>query len=181
MELLDVADCRGAGQMSADVVKALPDEIMEAVERALPALQVNALRDALNELEELRANVQTLISERDKEHKRYQSELSTSNSIAQKLDVAQTTIAKLESERDTYKQQARDTELESMRAALSATTETTDKFLRNTIFREKLQRQVINEQPVFTTNYVNGYPQQTQTGTTKVHQPVTETRETQSE
>jgi uncharacterized coiled-coil protein SlyX len=165
----------------SDTTTTLDKDILDAVERALPAIQVEGIRKALNELTELRtrnASQAKNLSDLSDQLAESRRSLSIARDEKAKVDGELESVKK---ERDMFKTMQRDAELAALKASLTATENTTDKFLKNTVYRESLQQQFMTDQPVFNTVYENGYAVQKQVASNRVPETTLNTKEKTTE
>ena len=161
----------------------LPKDLLEAIEATLPSIQVKALKDSLNELDRLRVSTEEQelkIADLRDERQEVKSRLANSEN---KYSALKEELVKTQGERDHYQGEVRDAELAALRATVESINSTTDKFLKNTIYRESLQHQVVNEDPNMISQPVgvSGQYGMVQQGVRKTHIPVTDNKETTTE
>jgi predicted nuclease with TOPRIM domain len=160
---------------------ALTADFIEAVRDHLPEVQISTLRNALNELDQLRDKSENQAAEikvlegNVKAYRAENSELEQSNG---KLDDLNET---LKTRNEELEKQAVKNEVEVIKSELKGVTETTDKFLKNTIYREKLQHQVTDEYPATAMDYQNGNSVNRVVGVNKTSRPVTDLKESETE
>jgi len=159
----------------------MPKDLLTAIEGVLPAIQVKTLTDQLNELESLRKDKESLKSRleyKSTELADTESTLATVRAtvteLTNQLREAKTTIEALSIKE-------RDAEIAGLRAALRATEETTNKFLKNTIYRESLQHTILQETPNIQYQNQGGYNNPVSVGVNKTPISVTDVKEQTTE
>lgn len=170
--------------MAKDITK----ELMEMIRASLPETQVGLIKDALNDRDTLQKKVALQaveIKQYEEDFGRVQAEASQeyhrANAAEQKAEQLNLDIANLQKQLDEYKLKDIERRAELAEGKLAIVQETQQLFLKNTIVREQIQHQVVDEYPQLQTNYVNGQNVTTSVGTNKVHKGVTDVKEVSNE
>lgn len=155
---------------------------MKVAEESLPAMQVKAIQNALQELEQLREDNKN----GSRELKRYKEDAAEHfnnwRDQSNRADQLQNANETLLDENKKLKEEHTQDLVNVLQGKLEATNQTVDKFLKNTVYRESLQHQAIDESPNMT--YVtgaNGMSVPTQQGVNKRSFQVTDTNERTAE
>lgn len=157
---------------------AIDNELLQAIEKALPAIQVNTLTSALNDYEKVKADNEVLATQLKSQTEEADRNLEKVRELDALVAKLEDELAKVAADRDAVTAEARDAELAGLRATVEAINATTDKFLKNTIYRETLQHHVLNEYPNIQTQYTpGGGSSPVQVGVHKQHEPVTDVKE----
>lgn len=124
----------------------MDSKILKAIADSLPETQVKIIKDALIERDELKAELKTAKDDLDRYQKYYYEESTKSQklevALAEKTEQAEKVIhSNMELMAKYNNAQVRLAE-----GKLEAVNNTVDKFLKNTIYREELQHQVVDEQ-----------------------------------
>ncbi|WMM74433.1 hypothetical protein RCF27_09195 [Rhodococcus pyridinivorans] len=147
----------------------LNQSIIDAVEKSLPSMQVKAIHEALGELEELRAYKKTT----NAHVKDLESSLSEKRQTITDLNLAVTELRAendgLKTELEAAKEKAREANVTVLQSTLDAVERTTDKFLRNTVYREEAQRHIATTSTGSHMQYVNGQQQLVPFTSTNMH------------
>jgi sRNA-binding carbon storage regulator CsrA len=133
----------------------MDSKILKAIADSLPETQVKIIKDALIERDELKAELKTAKEDLERYQKYYYEESAKTDKLEvknQELEalVEKTTQSNLElMAKDIQNQVA------VLQAELTGVNNTVDKFLKNTIYREELQHQVVDENRGSTMQYNN--------------------------
>jgi predicted nuclease with TOPRIM domain len=156
------------------------EKILAAIEETLPQMQVDAIRKALTELDDLKETSKEQkqllhdYTERDRSQRQRNQELEQQVAdLTGKLNTVTT-------ERNILKEQSIRAQVDALQGKLDAVNGTVDKFLKNTIYREKLQHQVADEYSTVQTTYLNGQQVAVPTPST-THRQVEDTKTTETE
>ena len=139
----------------------LDKAIIEAVEQSLPSIQVKAIHKALDELEELREYKAETKEEVTCLHRDLKSEQASNSELRRQRDADEATIEGLKAELAQAQDENRTAEVNKIQATLDAVERTTDKFLKNTVYREELQRHMPVSDSGTSYQYINGVQQPT--------------------
>lgn len=139
----------------------LDKAIIEAVEQSLPSIQVKAIHKALDELEELREYKADTKENLACLRRDFEAEQISNLELRQQREADTATIEGLKAELTQAQDENRTAEVSKIQAALDAVERTTDKFLKNTIYREEVQRHMPVSDSGTSYQYVNGVQQPT--------------------
>lgn len=159
---------------------ALTQEFIDAVRENLPEIQISTLRTALTELDELRdykTDTQRSIKESSDE---FRALRIRNDQMTRDLVALEATVEELRAKNDDLVATGIRNEVSIIQAKLEGVEATTDKFLKNTIYRESMQHQVADEFTSVSTQWVNGQSVPVPTPG-KMHKQVTDLKETSAE
>lgn len=157
------------------------DKILAAIEESLPQMQVTAIRKALMELEQLRAANKELESEKKSYSTMWHDERDTANSLNQELSKTKEQLEKVIASNVELMAKDVDARVKLAEGKLESVNTTVDKFLKNTIYRESLQHEIIEENRGSNYQYGPNGQQQLTPYTNKTAKPVTDKRERTTE
>lgn len=159
----------------------ITDKVMKAVEESLPQMQVTAIRKALTELDTLRERNKDLESEMKRYREMYTEERERVSELQAEIINLQDENVRVKDENQRLFDKDVQNRVTVMQAQLSGVNETVDKFLKNTIYRETLQHQVVDEYPNIQYVYEGGQNVQRNMGVIKTNKGVTDKKTTSAE
>lgn len=158
----------------------MDSKILKAIADSLPETQVKIIKDALIERDDLKEQNQNLEADK-KSYSKYWTDERDKNS---KLEAENAKLTEQNEKLITSNLELMAKDIENrvavLQAELKGVDNTVDKFLKNTIYRESLQHQVVDEMGGTTTQYVNGQHVAVPY-TSKTSKPVTDTKERTTE
>lgn len=166
------------------MTKDISKEILDAVKATLPETQVGLIKEALQERGDLKEEVEGYrleAKENEKELQKAQKEVDRLGKLLK--ESGETEKGLQEQVKILGNENKRLVEIDINRRAelaegkLEAVRQTQEQFLKNTIVREKVQHQVIDEYPHTVTEYENGYNKTRNIGTSKTNRQVTDSKE----
>lgn len=167
------------------MAKDLTKELLATIKETLPETQVGLIKEALVERDELKAANKELQAQAETDAENYaklaKKNLQFSDDI-NKLNIANELYKRerdnIKTENDTLKTKDVERRAAEAEAELRGVQTTQQLFLRNTIVRENIQHQVVDETPATISEFNNGYSTQKVVGVNKVHRGVTDVKQT---
>lgn len=156
-------------------------KLLEAISNALPEIQVKTIKEALIERDALRITVEALTKSLEATEKSKRELTTTTANMTDE-------IAGLKAQNEVLLASnmelvGKDIEncVQIAHAELAAVERTVGRFLKNTIYRESLQHQVVDETPNIQNSYNGSAYTPVNVGTNKVNRPVTDVKTSESE
>lgn len=156
------------------------EKLLEAISAALPEIQVKTIKEALVERDQLREEAKNLKTDLKEERADSQDlRREVTKLTAENSDLTEQIEKTIQSNIELM---AKDVEnrVTNAQGELAAVERTVDKFLKNTIYRETKQREVVDEQRGSSMQYGSDGRQVPTPYVNKTHKPVIETTETEA-
>lgn len=167
--------------MAKDITK----ELLETIKATLPETQVGLIKNALVERDDLKERLEQAEAENkqaredfDRLHDEKQTKERILSEVEKELETVVRNYNTLKADNNRLIAEDVRRQVEIAHAELRGVKDTQDAFLRNTVVRERLQHQVVDEHPNMQSTYVNGQNVWAQHGVNKTHRGVTDVKET---
>lgn len=158
----------------------LNEKLLTAIEESLPQMQVDAIRTALNELDDLRDKEKSLNVELKANRELNADKSKRIDELMSEVNRLQADNTSLSADNKVMTERDIKNQVVVIQAELSGVKSTVDKFLKNTVYREELQHQVANTGTSISNQYVNGQTIPVPTPYTQ-HIPATDVKTTETD